>query len=62
MYHMVCPAKYRRAIFTEEVDNVLKEVCEEISKRYEVVFLEIDTDREHIHFLVQSVPMYNPKK
>jgi len=59
---MVCPAKYRRAIFTEEVDNVLKEVCEEISKRYEVVFLEIDTDREHIHFLVQSVPMYNPKK
>ena len=55
MYHIVCPAKYRRAIFTEEV-------CEEISKRYEIVFLEIGTDSDHVHFLVQSVPMYSPKK
>jgi putative transposase len=62
MYHIVCPAKYRRAIFTEEVDNVLKEICDEISKRYEVEFLEIGTDRDHVHFLVQSVPMYSPKK
>jgi len=62
MYHIVCPAKYRRAIFTEEVDNVLKEVCDEISKRYEIVFLEIGTDSDHVHFLVQSVPMYSPKK
>ncbi len=62
MYHIVCPAKYRRAIFTEEVDNALKEICEEISKRYEIVFLEIGTDSDHVHFLVQSVPMYSPKK
>ena len=55
MYHIVCPAKYRRAIFTEEV-------CEEISKRYEIVFLEIGTDSDHVHFLVQSVPTYSPKK
>jgi putative transposase len=62
MYHIVCPAKYRRAIFSDEVDIVLKEICEEISKRYEIVFLEIGTDSDHVHFLVQSVPMYSPKK
>lgn len=62
MYHIVCPAKYRRAIFTDEVDQYLKEVCIELSHRYEIVFLEIGTDTDHVHFLVQSVPMYSPKK
>jgi len=60
MYHIVCPAKYRRAVFTEEVDRVLKSVCLEIEKRYEIEFLEIGTDRDHVHFLVQSVPTYSP--
>ena len=36
MYHFVCPAKYRRVVIDEEVDEVIKETCEEISKRYEV--------------------------
>jgi putative transposase len=44
IYHLVCPAKYRRVVFDEEVDKTLKEICLEISKRYEVVFLEIGTD------------------
>ncbi|MFL6207973.1 MAG: IS200/IS605 family transposase, partial [Pyrinomonadaceae bacterium] len=55
MYHIVCPAKYRRAVFTPPVDQKLKEVCLEISKRYEITFLEIGTDKDHVHFLVQSV-------
>jgi putative transposase len=62
LYHIVCPAKYRRAVFTATVDGKLKEVCLEISKRYEINFLEIGTDKDHVHFLVQSVPMYSPKK
>jgi putative transposase len=62
MYHFVCPAKYRRVVFSEAVDRKLKETCEEISKRYEIHFLEVGTDRDHVHFLVQSVPIYSPKK
>ena len=62
IYHFVCPAKYRRVIFSEEVDNVLKDICLEISKRYEIAFLEIGTDKGHVHFLVQSVPSYSPTK
>lgn len=62
MYHIVCPAKYRRAVFTPPVDRKLKEVCLEIGKRYEITFLEIGTDRDHVHFLVQSVPMLSPKR
>ena len=62
MYHIVCPAKYRNVVFSEEVDQTLKEVCLEISKRYEIHFLEIGTDGDHVHFLVQSVPTYSPTK
>ena len=62
MYHIVCPAKYRRAVFSADVDAKLKEVCDEIQKRYEITFLEIGTDDDHVHFLVQSVPMYSPKQ
>jgi REP element-mobilizing transposase RayT len=62
MYHFVCPAKYRRSVFSKEVDETLKEICLEISKRYEIEFLEIGTDKNHVHFLVQSVPSYSPTK
>ena len=62
MYHIVCPSKYRKVIFSEEVDRILKEVCLEISDRYEIDFLEIGVDKDHVHFLIQSVPMYSPTK
>ena len=62
MYHYVCPAKYRRVIFDEAVDKTLKEICKEIEKRYEILFLEIGADKDHVHFLIQSVPTRSPSK
>ena len=62
MYHLVCPAKYRRAVFSREVELELKAVCDEIELRYEIEFLEIGADQDHVHFLVQSVPTYSPTK
>ena len=57
IYHYVCPAKYRRVVFKTEVEEVLREVCLEIEKRYEKKFIEIGTDKGHVHFLIQSVPI-----
>lgn len=51
MYHLVFPAKYRRAVFDEQVDTVLKEVCLGISERYQVKFLEIGADKDHVHLV-----------
>lgn len=62
LYQIVCPAKYRRVVFSDSVDITLKNICLEISKRYEIYFLEIGTDDDHVHFLVQSVPTYSPTK
>jgi REP element-mobilizing transposase RayT len=62
LYHLVCPTKYRKAVVTVEVDEKLKEICADISLRYEIEFLEIGTDSDHVHFFVQSVPTYSPTK
>ncbi len=62
LYHIVCPTKYRRAVFAAEVDAKIKEICAEIQKRYEIEFLEIGSDDDHVHFLVQSVPIMSPKQ
>ena len=62
LYHIVCPAKYRKIVLSNEVDNAIKKICIEISKRYEMHFVEIGADKDHVHFLVQSVPTYSPTK
>lgn len=62
MYHLVCAAKYRRVVMSEHVDEVLRQACLEIEKRWEIRFLEIGLDRDHVHFLIQSVPTYSPTR
>lgn len=55
IFHLVCPAKYRRKIFTDSVSETLKHTCVELGIRYELNFLEIGTDNDHVHFLFQSI-------
>ena len=56
LYHLVCPVKYRRNVLSEEVEISLVEICKNISERYEIHFVEIGADENHVHFLIQSVP------
>ena len=62
LYHIVCPTKYRRVIFDAGIDEYLREICIGISERYEIRFVEIGVDKDHVHILVQTVPMYSPTK
>ena len=59
LYHFVCPTKYRRSVIDATVDAALVEICEGIAQRYEIEFLEIGADKNHVHFLIQSVPTYS---
>ena len=63
VYHFVCPAKYRRIVFDEDVDEQLKQICLGIELRYEYIhFLEIGVDKDHVHFLIQSTPTHSPSE
>ena len=56
IFHLVCPVKYRRKVFTEENQKTLKSICLELGILYEYNFLEIGIDEDHVHFLIQTVP------
>ena len=56
LYHIVCPLKYRKKVITSEIGESLKDICISISERYEIHFIEIGYESDHVHFLVQSVP------
>ena len=62
LYHLVCPIKYRRSVLYEVVEQSLVEVCKNIESRYELAFIEIGADENHVHFLIQSVPMMSVKE
>jgi len=62
LYHLVCPAKYRRQIFSEEVTKSLLLTCFEITEKYEIEFIGIGTDADHVHFLIQGIPRMSPSE
>ena len=62
LYHLVLPTKSRRVVVDERVDAVLRDACLGIAARYEIEFLEIGADGDHVHLLVQSVPTYAPTR
>jgi REP element-mobilizing transposase RayT len=62
IYHLVCPTKYRRVVITNEVDREIKEICKDIGLRFEMAFLEIGADKDHVHFLIQTVPVRSPSE
>jgi putative transposase len=54
--------KYRREALTKEIGESLRLICVGISERYEIQFLEIAYESDHVHFLVQSVPSISVSK
>ena len=62
VYHLVCPVKYRRKVFTKDNETTLKDICLELEKHHELYFLEIGIDIDHVHFLIQSIPNMCPSE
>ena len=60
LYHFVCAVKYRRNVLTEDVTDTIVNVCMEIQEKYGIEFIEIGTDVNHIHYLIQTPPKYSP--
>jgi REP element-mobilizing transposase RayT len=55
LYHMVFFLKYRKSVITEEIGESLENICLEIPGRYEIEFVEIGYESDHLHLLVHSV-------
>jgi REP element-mobilizing transposase RayT len=53
LYHLIFPLKYRKSVIYKEIGEGLKDICLEISDRYEVHFIEIGYESSHVLFLVK---------
>ena len=57
----MCPIKCRRNVLTSSVEASLGLVCQDISRRYDIHFVKIGADDNHVHFLIKSVPKLSVK-
>src|SRR5215469_12943621 len=59
-YHLIWLAKYRRRIFTGEVQKETKRLIQECCDQQGLTLLAIETDEDHIHVLVSAPPCFSP--
>ena len=55
-YHLVWCVKYRRSILYGEVDTDLKTILLQISQDNDFLITEMESDRDHIHLLIECKP------
>jgi len=61
-YHVIFFPKYRHKILTGKVSDRLKEICLEIAKAHDFIIEEIETDKDHIHMIINCNPRYGIMK
>ena len=57
-YHIIWCPKYRRKVLVGAVETRLKELVYEISLELKVEVIEVETDKDHIHILVEVDPQF----
>lgn len=60
--HLVCVAKYREEVFSEEELKLIEEVFHHVAKQMDFQILEFNGEDEHIHVLIQYPPKLSVSK
>ena len=58
-YHIIFVCKYRKKILIKYGDDI-KQIMFDISKNYDFIIREMEVDKDHIHFMIESVPKISP--
>ena len=57
-YHIVWCVKYRHKILTPKIEKSLIEILNKIAEDNEFSILEVNTDLDHIHLLIDCKPQH----
>lgn len=57
-YHVIWCPKYRRKVLVGEVESRLKELLTQIALDNNVEIIEMETDKDHVHLLVDVDPQF----
>lgn len=61
-YHVIFCPKYRHKILIGNISSRLKEICFEIAKEHDFIIEEIETDKDHVHMIINCNPRYGIMK
>jgi putative transposase len=53
MFHIFFVCKYRKKLLFEPIKEEIKQIIFDISKESDFEILEMETDEDHIHFLIK---------
>ena len=57
-YHLVWCVKYRHKVLIKEVEKRLKELLHKIAEKNEFAIMTMESDKDHIHLLVECTPQH----
>lgn len=57
-YHLVWCVKYRHDLLFGKVDRDLKIILNQIAKDNDIQIIEMETDKDHIHLLIECKPQH----
>ena len=62
-YHLIFVCKYRKNFFlNKNVSNDIKILSREICDRYNIIIRYIETDKNHIHYMIETDPTLSISK
>jgi len=54
--HLIFVCKYRKKLLYGELDDFLKTIIFDIEKKSDFEIIEVETDKDHIHLMMQYIP------
>ena len=61
-YHFVWIPKYRKNLFTKELEEFTKRVFEEIAEEYDFKIDTMEVALNHVHMFMEIPPRYSPSE
>ena len=62
-YHVIFVCKYRnKLLVNENISDDIKQLSYEICQKYNVIIHEMETDKDHIHYMIETEPTISISK
>jgi len=58
-YHIVWCVKYRHQVLVGDIDTRLKEILHQIAKEHGFTILQVESDGDHVHLLIDCTPQHS---
>lgn len=62
-YHIIFVCKYRKKLLVNsQISDYIKHLSFEICHKHNILIKEMETDKDHIHYMIEAEPSYSVSK